>query len=104
LIFRIHEGNLPLANKLYKKDPEGKRIDGLTELDKVREYVGYCFRWQTMSELLAAPAIVFRGREEGYKAAVIKSRFLLYANGVAIQNPSNERCGSRGSGNYTISG
>jgi len=49
-----------------------------------------------MSELLAAPAIVFRGREEGYKAAVIKSRFLLYANGVAIQNPSNERCGSRG--------
>jgi len=45
-----------------------------------------------MSELLAASAIVFRGRKEGYKAAVIKSRFLLYANGVAIQNPSNKRC------------
>jgi len=45
-----------------------------------------------MSELLAAPAIVFRGREEGYTAAVIKSRFLLYANGVAIQNPSKGCC------------
>lgn len=62
-------------------------------MDKVRECVGYCFRRQSGSRLRRGRNS-FQGKEgTEHKAIVIKSRFLLYANGVAIQKPSNEHSG-----------
>lgn len=87
---REHETEFPSGKwtNYVREIEKVKEIGGLIELDKVRECVGYCFRWQAMSTCRCA-GDSFPGT---YKAAVIKSHFLLSSNEVAIQNSNNERC------------
>lgn len=40
------------SRQTVREIEKAKEIGGLIELDKVRECVGYCFRWQAMSTLL----------------------------------------------------
>lgn len=76
-----------VGDKVYKKNREENRGRLSTLHDWIRSGNAWdiASRWQAMSTSLSAPVIVFRNV---HKVTVIKTKFLLCSNRVAIQKPN----------------
>lgn len=66
-------------------------MSDFAELGKVRQCVEYCFRYTRASQ-----STVYKVEPGTREAVVIKSRFLLFSNGVAISSANNEQRDSSG--------